>query len=209
MWWRRLWRGNLLEPAALRHVLCDRILPMTPEETRNIAAVAVNPFAAADVAQMLREQGWLTEEPSPVQLAWCEHAASILGAHSADRDALRSLLSLIFHYDAGEILARTETHAVLARYAARDVVRQLALLLLHGTPLTSNRFKEIVTALKDGLDIRGRDLFHTIRLALAGRAGEGELDRVALLLDEAAALPFAVPVKPARQRILEFCASMD
>jgi nondiscriminating glutamyl-tRNA synthetase len=182
---------------------------MTPEETRNIAAVAVNPFAAADVAQILREQGWLAEEPSPAQLAWCEHAASILGTHSADRDALRSLLSLIFHYDAGKILARTETHAVLARYAARDVVRQLALLLLDGTPLTSDRFKEIVTALKDGLDIRGRDLFHPIRMALAGRAGEGELDRVALLLDEAAALPFAVPVKPAHQRILEFCASMD
>lgn len=181
---------------------------MTPEETPD-TAVAVSPFAAADVADILREQGWLAGEPSPEQLAWCAHAAAILGTHAADRHALGSFLSLIFHYDATEILARTETHAVLARYAARDVVRQLALLLLDGTPLTSDRFKEIVTALKDGLDIRGRDLFHPIRLALAGRAGEGELDRVALLLDEAAALPFAVPVKSARQRILEFCASMD
>jgi hypothetical protein len=182
---------------------------MTPEETAHIAALAVNPFAAADVADILREQGWLAQEPSPEQFAWCTHAAAILGTHAADRDALRGLLSLIFHYDAAEILARTETHAVLARYAARDVMRQLAFLLLDGTPLTSDRFKEIVAALKDGLDIRGRELFHPIRLALAGRAGEGELDRVALLLDEAAALPFAVPVKPAHQRILEFCASMD
>ena len=209
MWWRRLSRGNLLEPAALQLELCDRILLMPPEDTPDIAALAVNLFAAADVEQILREQGWLAREPSPEQLAWCSHAAAILGAHAADRDALRGLLSLIFHYDAAEILARTETHAVLARYAARDVVRQLALLLLDGTPLTSDRFKEIVAALKDGLDIRGRELFHPIRLALAGRAGEGELDRVALLLDEAAALPFAVPVKPAHQRILEFCASMD
>jgi nondiscriminating glutamyl-tRNA synthetase len=182
---------------------------MTPEETPDIAAVAVSPFAAVDVADILREQGWLAQEPSPEHLVWCAHAASILGTHAADRDALRNLLSLIFHYDAAEILAHTETHAVLARYAARDVVRQLALLLLDGTPLTSDRFKEIVTALKNGLDIRGRELFHPIRLALAGRAGEGELDRVALLLDEAAALPFVVPVKPAHQRILEFCASMD
>jgi nondiscriminating glutamyl-tRNA synthetase len=182
---------------------------MTPEETSDIAAVTVNPFTAADVADILRAQGWLAGEVLPDQLAWCAHAASILGTHAADRDALRGLLSLIFHYDAAEILARTETHAVLARYAARDVLRQLALLLLDGATLTSDRFKEIVTALKDGLDIRGRELFHPIRLALAGRAGEGELDRVALLLDEAAALPFAVAVKPAHQRILEFCASMD
>jgi hypothetical protein len=182
---------------------------MTPEQTPGTAAVAISPFAASDVVQILREQGWLTQEPSPEQLAWCARAASILGTQVADRDALRGLLSLIFHYDAAELLARTETHAVLARYAARDVVRQLALLLLNGTPLTSDRFKEIVTALKDGLDIRGRELFHPIRLALAGRAGEGELDRVALLLDEAAALRFAVQVKPAHLRILEFCASMD
>jgi nondiscriminating glutamyl-tRNA synthetase len=182
---------------------------MTPEERPESAAIAVNPFAATDVARILREENWLAQEPSTEQSAWCEHAAAILGTQAADRDALRGLLSLIFHYDAEEILARTETHAVLSRYAARDVLRQLALLLLDGTPLTSDRFKEIVTALKDGLDIRGRDLFHPIRLAVAGRAGEGELDRVALLLDEAAALAFSVPVKPARQRILEFCASMD
>jgi hypothetical protein len=132
-----------------------------------------------------------------------------LGAHAADRNALSGLLSLVFHYEAAAILARVDTHAVVSRYAARDVLRQLALLLLDGTPLTSDRFKEIITALKDGLDIRGRELFHPIRLALAGRAGEGELDRVILLLDEAAGLSFAVPVKSARQRILEFCASMD
>jgi len=59
------------------------------------------------------------------------------------------------------------------------------------------------------MELRGRALFHPIRLALAGRAGEGELDRVILLLDEAASLSFAVPVKTARERILEFCSSLD
>jgi glutamyl-tRNA synthetase/nondiscriminating glutamyl-tRNA synthetase len=98
---------------------------------------------------------------------------------------------------------------VLSRYAARDVLRQLALLLLEGAALNSDRLKEIITALKEGLDIRGRELFHPIRLALAGRAGEGELDRVILLLDEAAGAAFAAPVKSARVRILEFCAALD
>jgi hypothetical protein len=63
--------------------------------------------------------------------------------------------------------------------------------------------------LKEDKELRGRELFHPIRLALAGRAGEGELDRVILLLDEAAVLPFAVPVKSVRTRILEFCAALD
>ena len=102
-----------------------------------------------------------------------------------------------------------ESHAVLSRYAARDVVRRLALVLLDGVPLTSERFKEVIAVLKDLVGLGSRELFHPIRLALAGRAGGGDLDRVILLLDEAAALSFAVPVKPARERILEFCAALD
>jgi len=98
---------------------------------------------------------------------------------------------------------------VLSRYAARDVLRELALLLLDGRTVNSEKFSEIIARLKEGLDLRGRELFHPIRLALAGRAGEGELDRVILLLDEAAALPFPVAVKAARARIVEFCAALD
>jgi nondiscriminating glutamyl-tRNA synthetase len=183
---------------------------MASEEAQNAPVeIAVNPFAAADVASILREWGWLPAEASAEQNAWCERAAALLGPQVADRGALAELLGLVFHYDAGEILSKVESHVVMSRYAARDVLRQLALLLLDGTALSTERFKEIVTSLKDGLAIRGRELFHPLRLALAGRAGEGELDRVILLIDEAAGAGFAVQVKTARERILEFCAALD
>ena len=180
-----------------------------PKKMENSPAVAVNAFAAADVAGILRDRAWVAGELSVEQAAWCEHAAAILGTQAADREALAELLGLVFHYDSHEILARVESHSVLSRYAARDVLRQLALLLLEGTALDSERFKQIITALKERLDIRGRELFHPIRLALAGRAGDGELDRVILLLDEAAGASFTVRVKTARERILEFCAALD
>ena len=180
-----------------------------PDEVGNSPAVAVNPFSAADVARVLLEHGWAGAELTTEQTSWCERAAAMLGAHAADRDALAELVGLVFHYDSREILGRVESHAVLSRYAARDVLRRLALLLLDGGALSSDRFKEIVTSLKDSLDIRGRELFHPIRLALAGRAGDGELDRVILLLDVAAGVGFAVRVKSARERILEFCAALD
>jgi hypothetical protein len=182
---------------------------MLPEETSADSVAAVNLFKAADVAAILNAHDWLVEEPSAEQFAWCDRAAALLGPHAADRAALADLLALVFHYDANEIIARVDAHVVLSRYAARDVLRQLALLLLDGEPLTSKRFKEIVASFKEGLDIRGRELFHPLRLALAGRSGEGDLDRVILLLDEGAPLAFAVPVKSARARILEFCAALD
>lgn len=180
--------------------------PSSPNESNGAVA---STFPGEDVVAILRERGWLASDPSAAQLAWCERAAALLGPHCDDRAALTDLLALVFHYNAQELLTRVENHVVLSRYAARDVLRQLALLLLEPAPLTTERFKEVITAMKDGLDLRGRELFHPIRLALAGRAGEGELDRVILLLDEAAALGFAAPVKSARGRILEFCASLD
>jgi nondiscriminating glutamyl-tRNA synthetase len=181
---------------------------MTSEENLDEPiGVAANPFAAADVAQILCQRGWLATEPSPEQQAWFERAAALLRPHAVDHAGLESLLQLVFHYDAEEILRDVESHAVMSRYAARGVLRELALLLLDGGPLTIERFNEIVTKLKNDLEVRGRELFHPLRLALAGRVGEGELDRVILLLEEAANAGFTV--KTARERILEFCASLE
>jgi glutamyl/glutaminyl-tRNA synthetase len=169
----------------------------------------VNPYTAPDVIAILQENNWLEENPTPEQIVWAERAAQLLGHYAETRAGFANLLRLVFHYEAAEILQSTDAHATLTRYAARDVIRHLALLLLDPAPFTSERFKQIVTELKEKLEVRSRDLFHPIRLALAGRTGEGELDRVILLLDEGAALPFVIPVKSVRTRILEFCSALD
>ena len=169
----------------------------------------VNPYTGTEVLSILRERHWLSADPVPEQLVWCERAASLLGHHANDLVGLTDLLQLVFAYDAPCIMRSPDSHAVLTRYAARDVIRQLALFLLDPKPFDSDRFKDVVTHLKETLEVRGRDLFHPLRLALAGRAGEGELDRVILLLDDASVLPFAVPVKSVRARILEFCSALD
>jgi hypothetical protein len=180
-----------------------------PREPIDADTVFVNLFSGGDVEEILRERNWLLADATPEHLAWCERAAFLLGPQVAERAALEHFLGLVFHYDASETLMRVESHIVLSRYAARDVLRQFALALLDGTPLTPERFSEIITAMKDGMEPRGRELFHPIRLALTGYAGEGALDRVILLLDAAAALPFAATVKSARTRMLEFCSRLD
>lgn len=169
----------------------------------------VNPYTASDVIAILRENHWLSGDATTEQTAWAERAAQLLGHYAENRIGLANLLRLVFHYDAAEILQSPDAHTALSRYAARDVIRHLALLLLDPAPFTSDRFKEIVSELKEKLEVRSRDLFHPIRLSLAGRIGEGELDRIILLLDEAAALPFAAPVKSVRTRIVEFCSALD
>jgi hypothetical protein len=168
-----------------------------------------NRFSVSDVVDILRDRHWLTTEPTPEQSAWCERAAALLGPQSPGHAGLESLLSLIFCYDAKEVLSTMDAHTVMSRYAARDVLRKLANLLLDPAPLSTEHFREIIDVLMTQLDIRGRELFHPLRLALSGRSGEGELDRVVLLIDDAAAARFSVPVKTARDRIIEFCSALD
>jgi predicted short-subunit dehydrogenase-like oxidoreductase (DUF2520 family) len=182
---------------------------MNSPEQSSVSASAANPFTGAAVQEILRERGWISGTVSAEQVAWCQRAASCLGGHAADREELAELLQLIFHYDAQSILTSVESHSVLSRTAAREVLRQLALLLLDSGALDSELFKKIVTELKEKFYFSGREVFQPLRLALAGRAGEGELDRVILLLDEAAALAFDARVKTARERIVEFCAALD
>src|SRR5713226_10716545 len=143
---------------------CATIRSMPADDPTDLPVAATNLFTSTDVIAILWERGWLASEPTSEQLAWCEHAAAILSGHAADRGALADLLGLVFHYDAREIISRVESHVVLSRYAARDVLRQLALQLLDGIPLSSERFKEIVTTLKEGMGLRGRELFHPLRL---------------------------------------------
>jgi glutamyl/glutaminyl-tRNA synthetase len=182
---------------------------MPPEDHIAEHPTHLNPHTAADVIAILHENHWLATDPTPEQTAWAERAVQLLGHYAETPAGLANLLRLVFHYDAAQILQSTDAHTALTRYAARDVIRHLALLLLDPAPFTSERFKQIVAELREKLEVRSRDLFHPIRLSLAGRIGEGELDRIILLLDEASALPFATPVKSVRTRILEFCSALD
>jgi len=173
----------------------------------------VTPFTAREIGELLVERGWLAagreSSADGAREAWFRRAADLLGPHAADRAALTGLLALIFHYDAAATLREPGGQAVLVREGSRDVIRELANRVLDSDTIDSDRFKEIINAIKAALPQRSRELLHPVRLALAGRAGRGDLDRVILLLDSAARLEFAVPVKGTRQRMLEFCAALD
>ena len=183
------------------------------EET--LAAPLEARFSVQDVNDIVTRRGWLVDhamvdkEIFPVHV-WFARALTLLGPKSPTLEHLESLLSLVFHYDAAANLALPENRSVLVRTGAREVIRVLANSILDDGGISdSDRFKAIVDAIKRAVPFRSRVIFHPLRLALAGRTGEGELDRVILLLDPAAKLPFSVKVKDTRQRMLEFCAALD
>ena len=191
-------------------------MPMTSEPRTEPAVAPANLFTAAHVESILRQRGWLRQEASPEMAGWMDDAARWLGPHALagsesggpDERALARLLELVFLYDAPAMAQDPENQAVMTREGARDVIRELANLVLgRYQEIDSAGFAELIDGLKKSLGFSGRRLFHPLRLALAGRAGEGEMDRAILLLDRAAGLNFGVPVKGVRRRMIEFCAA--
>lgn len=190
---------------------------MEPLSETGQAARRASSFSPEAVEAIIIRRGWLPArgaggEQDPAAAAremWMAQAAQWLGAQAADTDALEALLERVFLYDARRNLAQPHNHAVMAREGARQVLRELASLVLDSGEIDSDRYKQIVAALKDRTGRRGQELFHPVRLALAGCAGEGEFDRVILLLDGAARLPWSLAVKNCRERIIEFCAAID
>ena len=168
----------------------------------------VNLFAAGDVAAILRVRKWLRRDDEAVA-AWMAEAVALLGPQAESQETLAYLLGLVFEYDAHAVLASRECQEVLARSGGRAVLRALGTEILNGGPVDSNRLKEIVAAIKARLPYSSREIFHPLRVALTGRVGRGELDRVVLLLDRAAHIEGLAPVKSVRTRILEFCAALD
>ena len=172
-------------------------------------------FSVHDINAILARRGWLVDhtlvddQTFPLHV-WFARALTLLGPKSPTLEHLESLLALIFEYNAAANLALPENRAVLVRTGTREVIRELANRILDAGGISSSeRFKEIVDAIKAAVPFRSRVIFHPLRLALAGRTGEGELDRVILLLDSAAQLPFSAKVKDTRERMLEFCAALD
>lgn len=173
----------------------------------------VKRFSVEDVRKILVRNGWTVERNEKPETAeegaWLDRATALLGGQAESEMELEDLLRLVFHYEAAEVLAARGNQDVLTREGGRDVIRELANRVLEGGDVESERFKEIVDELKRTTPWRSRELFQPIRVALAGRAGDGNLDRVILLLDSAAKIGFARPVKGVRQRMIEFCAAFE
>jgi glutamyl/glutaminyl-tRNA synthetase len=174
---------------------------------------AIGSFAAHDIARILCDRGWLVPDAASGRDLtldeWLNRAADLLGPHATRVADLAMLLEPIFAYDAAAALRDPANQDVLTRTGAREVIRELANRILESRDIDSDRFKQIVESMKEALPYRSRAMFHPLRVALTGRVGEGELDRVVLLVDSAAKLKFAVSVKTTRQRMLEFCSALD
>jgi nondiscriminating glutamyl-tRNA synthetase len=95
-----------------------------------------------------------------------------------------------------------EDAAMLASEAGKRVAHSFAAKIeMEPAPLTAPRFKELMNEVKTQAGVKGKDLFHPIRILLTGAHSGPEFDKLIPLLEEGSRLELPAHVLSVRERV--------
>jgi nondiscriminating glutamyl-tRNA synthetase len=143
----------------------------------------------------------------PGEQAWFEKLLALL-VPSVDRlDQLPARAQFIFQHDPAGAKTDEDNAAVLATPAAQSVLSAFAKRVeAERGPITVERFKALINEVKEETGVKGKDLFHPIRIALTGSHSGPEFDKIVPLMEEGNALGLPVQIPGVRERFAAFCA---
>jgi nondiscriminating glutamyl-tRNA synthetase len=109
-------------------------------------------------------------------------------------DQLPIQSAFIFGIDPDAAHADAENAAVLAADSARTVLSEFASRVrTHSGPVSPEDFKRWINEIKSATGVKGKELFHPIRIALTGSHSGPEFDKVIPLIEEGASMGLAIP----------------
>jgi glutamyl-tRNA synthetase/nondiscriminating glutamyl-tRNA synthetase len=118
-------------------------------------------------------------------------------------DQLPAKAALVFAFDPAAARANEENAAILAADSARTVLGELACRVrAHAGPVTPEVFKAWMNEIKAATGVKGKELFHPVRIALTGAHSGPEFDKLLPLVEDGAAL--GLGVLSVRERIERF-----
>jgi glutamyl-tRNA synthetase/nondiscriminating glutamyl-tRNA synthetase len=131
--------------------------------------------------------------PEAVQ-SWFERLLALLVPSVDHLDELPAKAALVFGFDAEEARANEENAAVLAVDSARTVLAEMAdRVRAHAGAVTPEAFKGWMNEIKGATKIKGKELFHPVRIALTGAHSGPEFDKLIPFIEEGAALGLGIP----------------
>jgi nondiscriminating glutamyl-tRNA synthetase len=97
-----------------------------------------------------------------------------------------------------------EDAALLASEAAKRVVQAFTAKVFAGGALTPQRFKELMNEVKAETGVKGKDLFHPVRIILTGAHSGPEFDTLIPLFEDGSRLDLPAHVLSVRERVEAF-----
>jgi nondiscriminating glutamyl-tRNA synthetase len=135
--------------------------------------------------------------------AWFDRLLALF-VPAVDRlDQLPDKAAFVFGFDAEAARSDPENAAVLSSDATRSVLGEFGARVRTQTePITPDVFKAWMNDVKAATSIKGKDLFHPVRIALTGAHSGPEFDKLIPLIEDGATLGLGIP--SVRERIEQF-----
>jgi glutamyl-tRNA synthetase len=148
----------------------------------------------ADLAvRALAEVGFVAPGPPQEVSDWAGRLAMLFADRLPKMADLPGQAAFLFDFSAARSLADPGLAGELRQPRARAVVEALV-RRLDDQPLTAPRFQAIADEIRRELGVKGRDLYHPIRIALTGAASGPELVKLLPIIEEGSRLRLAQPV---------------
>jgi glutamyl-tRNA synthetase len=149
----------------------------------------------------LADAGLLPEAMTEVHWCWLEKAAESLMEGVDKFSELPQKFSLLFDFT--PLALDKEAKSILKSESAPKVITAFAQKLERAGGLDYAKYAAIIEEIKKETGIKGKALFHPLRVALTARTSGLELDKFIPLVEEGARLSFPRPIKSCLERVRE------
>ncbi len=167
-----------------------------------------NPESLIDLAWPYFAEAGLLQERAPASAevtAWFGKLLTLFVPGVDRLDELPGKTRFVFVLDPAAATAHPENSELLATESSQKVLSALALRLADWTELvTVGQFKIWMNEIKTETGVKGKELFHPVRIALTGSHSGPEFDKLIPLIEEGSTLALPEHVPGVRERVLAF-----
>ena len=131
--------------------------------------------------------------PEPIK-NWFQKLLEVFVPHVDRLDQLPEAAAPVIRFDCDQARASTENAGILAADSSRTVLGEFAARVrTYSQPLAPDLFKAWMNDIKTATAIKGKDLFHPVRIALTGSHSGPEFDKLLPLIEQGATLGLGIP----------------
>jgi len=166
---------------------------------RHIQALPPEELAGPATGALVGSGNLPSQALEPASAAWRTGLAGLVQDGVDRMDQVPERAAALFHPGGPSDPADPEMRRLLASSEARLVLDSMLQLALDQAPADLAAWKMYKKAVQSGSGVKGKPLFHTIRVALTGSVSGPELDRLVPLIGSGSALfPGSIPSIPDR-----------
>jgi len=151
---------------------------------------------------------WLPQDANPPIENWFDRVLDLFLPAVDQLQQLPEKAATLWRYAPGEAPVSEEDAVTITSEAGERVVRAFTeKVTAEANALTAQRFKELMNEVKAEAGVKGKDLFHPVRIILTGAHSGPEFDKLIPLLEDGSQLDLPTRVLSVRERVEAFTAA--